>query len=53
MTFVDESREDYLYWQANDKQMLARINKLIKEISRDPFRGIGIPELLKHKYRDF
>ena len=33
-TFVDESWEDYLYWQKIDKRMLKRINLLIKDISR-------------------
>jgi toxin YoeB len=38
---------DYLYWQQNDIQMLRRINELIKECLREPFSGIGKPELLK------
>ena len=46
--FVDESWEDYLYWQKNDKKILPRINNLIKEIKRNPFEGIGKPEPLKH-----
>ena len=53
LVFVEESWEDYLYWQATDKQLLARINQLIKDISRDPFKGIGIPELLRYKYKGF
>ena len=51
--FVDESWEDYLYWQSTDKKMLAKINALLKEISRNPFAGIGKPELLKFKYKGF
>lgn len=51
LVFVDESWEDYLYWQKTDKKMLSRINKLIKAIVRHPFEGIGKPEPLKHKYR--
>ncbi len=27
--FVDESWEDYLYWQSTDKKMLKRINDLL------------------------
>ncbi len=53
LCFVDESWEDYLYWQQTDKKMLGRINKLIKEIVRSPYDGIGKPEPLKHKYRGF
>ena len=51
--FVDESWEDYLYWQKTDKKMLKRINELIRDISRNPFSGIGKPESLKYKYRGF
>lgn len=51
--FVDESWEDYLHWQKNDKKILARINNLIKDISRNPYEGVGKPEPLKHKYHGY
>jgi len=51
--FVDESWEDYLYWQKTDKKKLKRINSLLKDISRTPYAGIGKPEPLKHKYSGF
>ncbi len=51
--FVEESWEDYLYWQKTDKKMLKRINVLLKDILKTPFEGIGKPEALKHKYRGF
>ncbi|MCD4773593.1 MAG: Txe/YoeB family addiction module toxin [Bacteroidales bacterium] len=51
--FVDESWEDYLYWQKNNKKTLKKINDLLKDISRNPFLGIGKPEPLKHKYKGF
>jgi toxin YoeB len=51
--FVEESWEDYLYWQKTDKKKLKRINELLKDISRNPFEGIGKPEPLKHKYAGF
>lgn len=50
ISFVDESWEDYLYWQSVDKKMLKRINLLIKDITRTPFDGVGKPEPLKHQY---
>lgn len=40
--------DDYLYWQSNDKQLLKRINLLIKECQRTPFEGMGKPEQLKN-----
>ena len=51
--FVDESWEDYLYWQKTDKKLVKRINDLIKDISRTPFTGLGKPEPLKYKYKGF
>lgn len=45
--FTDNAWEDYLYWQANDADTLAKINNLIKEIKREPFKGTGKPEPLK------
>ena len=48
LTFADEAWEDYLYWQKLDRRMVDRINKLIREIQREPFSGVGKPEPLKH-----
>jgi len=48
LVFADEAWDDYLFWQQQDKKLLERINKLIKEIQREPFSGIGKPEPLKH-----
>jgi toxin YoeB len=48
LIFSDAAWEDYLYWQQQDKRMVERINKLIKEAQREPFSGIGKPEPLKH-----
>lgn len=38
---------DYLAWQAQDAAMLAKLNGLIEECRRDPFRGTGRPEPLR------
>ncbi|MBK8045276.1 MAG: Txe/YoeB family addiction module toxin [Haliscomenobacter sp.] len=51
--FVDESWEDYLYWQKNDRKILGRINDLLKDIARNPFSGLCKPEPLKYKYKGF
>ena len=51
--FVDESWEDYMYWQKTDKKIATKINDLLKDISRHPFTGIGKPEPLKFKYKGF
>ena len=40
--------EDYLYWQATDPKVLQSINDLVRDIRRNPFKGLGKPEPLKH-----
>ena len=47
LLFHAHAWEDYLHWQ-QDKQVLKRINALIKEILRTPESGTGSPEKLKH-----
>lgn len=51
--FSSNGWEDYLYWQGADKTILKRINRLISEIQREPFEGIGKPEPLKHQLSGF
>jgi toxin YoeB len=53
LVFAPQAWEDYLYWQKNDPEMISRINLLIKEIARNPYRGIGKPEPLKHALQCF
>ncbi len=48
VSFTENAWEDYLYWQKTDKRAVKRINKLIKDIKRHPFEGIGKPESLKY-----
>ena len=43
----DKSWDEYLYWQKENKKMLIKINRLIRDIERNPFAGIGKPEPLK------
>jgi toxin YoeB len=46
--WTDRGWDDYLYWQNQDKKKLRKLNKLIADIERSPFEGIGKPEPLKH-----
>jgi toxin YoeB len=48
IVFSKNSWEDYIFWQAYDKIMLRKINKLIKDIQKSPFKGEGKPEPLKY-----
>ena len=42
-----------MYWQNTDKQILKKINQLIKDIKRELFEGIGKPEPLKYELSGF
>ena len=52
-TWTDDAWEGYLYWQTQDKKTLKRINKLINDVKRSPFEGIGKPEPLKENLSGF
>lgn len=49
IAFYKTAYEDYNVWEETDKKIFKRIKELIKDISRNPFEGIGKPELLKHE----
>ena len=45
--------EDYVYWQDFDKRILKKVNDLLRDISCNPYEGIGKPEPLKHVLSGF
>lgn len=47
LTFTESAWADYLWLQEHDKELLKRLNSLIKDVLRSPFEGIGKPESLK------
>ena len=53
LIFADAAWEDYLYWQKQDRKVLERINKLVQEVRREPFSGVGKPEPLRHALAGF
>lgn len=58
ISFEAAAWDDYLFWQQNDKShtdknLLRKINTLVRDIQRDPFAGIGKPEPLKHNLAGF
>lgn len=46
--FQPEFIEDLKYWVKQDRKTALRVIKLIEDILRDPFNGIGKPEPLKY-----
>ncbi|MEM0981962.1 MAG: Txe/YoeB family addiction module toxin [Cyanobacteria bacterium P01_H01_bin.58] len=53
LAWTEEAWSDYLYWQSQDKKTLKRINKLIADVFRSPFEGLGKPEALKQNLKGF
>lgn len=47
LVFTELAWQDYLWFQEQDRQLLKRINQLIKDALRTPFDGLGKPEPLK------
>ena len=46
--FHPEFREDVAYWVETDRKTALRVLQLVEAILRDPTRGIGKPEPLRH-----
>lgn len=43
-------REDLGYWITSDRRTALRVMRLIEEILKDPFSGIGKPEPMKYDH---
>jgi toxin YoeB len=51
--FTPNGWADYSYRQQQDQQILNKINELIRDISRDPFNGLGKPEPLRGNLKGY
>lgn len=51
--WADRAWEEYLSYQEEDKKLLRKLNKLIRDIERDPYKGIGKPEPLTGDWAGF
>jgi len=51
LEFDTAAFEDLAWWIEQDRNKALRIVNLIKDIQRDPFRGIGKPEPLKQELK--
>jgi toxin YoeB len=49
VSFTSEAFADFCAWAATDRRIFRKIKDLITAVSRDPFKGIGKPEPLKHQ----
>lgn len=48
ITWTVAAWEDHLHWQETDRKVMRAVNDLVRDIRRDPFKGLGKPEPLKH-----
>jgi toxin YoeB len=53
VSFTDIGWEDYIFWQKEDTKILDKINNLIDECQRNPFKGTGKPEPLTENLTGF
>ena len=51
--WTDDSWNDYLYWQTQDKKTLKKINSLLKDIDRNGYGCQGKPEPLRGNLSGF
>jgi toxin YoeB len=53
ISFLPEAWQDYLYLQTQDNKTLKCIYKILQNIIRNEYDGIGKPEPLKHEFQGF
>lgn len=52
--FTEQAWEEYMYWNAQDKKTLKKINQLIADIMRNgALNGIGKPEPMKGDFQGY
>jgi toxin YoeB len=53
LVWDEQAWEDYLWWQAQDRRLVRRINRLLEDVARHGHEGIGKPEALKHGFAGY
>ena len=53
VAFTKDAFSEYNQWFTADIKLVARIQELIRDIDRDPFKGIGKPEPLKGNWSGY
>ena len=53
ISFEPSAFDDFNQWAMVDKKSYKRIISLIKDISRNPYQGLGKPEALKHELQGY
>jgi toxin YoeB len=53
ISWTPEGWDEYIYWQNADKAKSKKINFLIADIQKTPFKGLGKPEPLRFDLTGF
>lgn len=53
VSFEGEAYEQLIQWTVDDMKIFHKIHQLIKDIDRDPFRGLGKPEPLRYELKGY
>ena len=53
VSFTPIAFNEYNEWFDNNSQVIQRIKTLIRDIDRDPFKGLGKPEPLKGNWSGY
>jgi toxin YoeB len=51
--FSSKAYQELVEWAETDYDLFEKINQLLEDISRDPFKSLGKPEPLKHELRGY
>ena len=51
--FESSAFNDFTNWATENKKLYAKIIRLIKDIQRSPFTGLGKPEPLRHELKGY
>jgi toxin YoeB len=53
VSFTPTAFDEYNEWIRNNPEIIPKILELIRDISRNPFKGLGKPEPLKGNFKGF
>ena len=49
--FTEQALKNLNHWKNNDKKVIKKILILIEDIKKNPYSGLGKPEILKHELK--
>jgi toxin YoeB len=51
LTFQGNAFDEFVEWGLTNRTVFERLTKCLRDSQRDPFKGIGKPEPLKHEFQ--